>query len=940
MTIFTWLAAVALCAGARPAPAADAVSLAGTWRFALDRDDRGLAEQWFARDLDDKIALPGALQAQGFGDEPSVDTPWTGDIIDRSWFTDPRMAKYREPGHVKVPFWLQPDKHYVGPAWYQREIEIPAAWQGNRVTLLLERPHWETRVWLDGRALGRRDSLATPHSYDLGTGATPGRHRLSIRVDNRLAVEVGVNAHSVTDHTQSNWNGIVGRIQLRAGDPVWIKRVDVYPDVAGKRARVVVRVGSALRAAGSGKLVLAADRGVAPQAVDFPLPAGGTEITAELPLGAKPELWDEFHPALYRLEMRLTADVSGRSYADRRATRFGMRHLAVEGTQFTLNGRKIFLRGTLECCIFPKTGHPPTDVEAWKRIVRVCQAHGLNHIRFHSWCAPEAAFQAADELGFYVHVECSAWVNQGATVGDGRPIDRWLRAEGERILAAYGNHPSFLLMCPGNEPGGRNQKRYLGDLVNHLRRLDARRLYTAGAGWPQIPESQFHLTPAPRIQAWGGGLKSRINARAPETLTDYRDHVQKARIPIVSHEIGQWCVYPNFDEIPKYTGYLKPKNFEIFRASLAANHMGDQAGDFLMASGKLQTLCYKEEIESAQRTPGFAGFHLLDLHDFPGQGTALVGVLDPFWDSKPYVTPAEYRRFCGPTVPLARMAKRVWSTAEPFAADVEITHFGPEPLAAAWPQWKLVDAAGQAVAKGALARRDVPIGHATPLGRVTVNLATLPGAAKYRLVVGLEGTPIENDWDLWVYPAQLATDAPKSIHLANRLDAAAEGVLRSGGRVLLLLKPTEVDTPVKIGFSSIFWNTAWTRGQAPHTLGILCDPKQPVFTGFPTETHSNWQWWELIHDSAAMQLDRLPAELRALVQPIDTWFENRRLGLLFECRTAGGRLMVASMDLESDLENRPVARQLRRALLDYMSGPQFNPRVEVSPDAIRAISKE
>ena len=132
----------------------------------------------------------------------------------------------------------------------------------------------------------------------------------------------------------------------------------------------------------------------------------------------------------------------------------------------------------------------------------------------------------------------------------------------------------------------------------------------------------------------GAGLSSRINAKPPETVSDYTESISKFDVPVISHEIGQWCVYPNFNEMKKYTGVLKPRNFEIFRETLEENQMLDQANDFLVASGKLQTLCYKEDIESALRTPGFGGFQLLDLHDFPGQGTALIGVLDPFWEEK------------------------------------------------------------------------------------------------------------------------------------------------------------------------------------------------------------------------------------------------------------------------------------------------------------------
>ena len=93
------------------------------------------------------------------------------------------------------------------------------------------------------------------------------------------------------------------------------------------------------------------------------------------------------------------------------------------------------------------------------------------------------------------------------------------------------------------------------------------------------------------------------------------------------------------------------------------------ADSFLLASGKLQALCYKADIEAALRTKNFAGFQLLDLHDFPGQGSAIVGVLNPFWESKGYVTPQEYSEFCNSVVPLARMSKFVFNSGDTLKAD-------------------------------------------------------------------------------------------------------------------------------------------------------------------------------------------------------------------------------------------------------------------------------
>jgi len=943
-----------LLASACAAAAADGtLDLSGEWRFALDRNDAGLAESWHARPLEGKVRLPGSLAVQRLGDPVTVDTKWIGGIVDKSWFTDAEYEPYRKPGKVKVPFWLQPETYYAGAAWYQRDLEIPADWKGRRTVLSLERPHWETRVWIDGRCVGTNNALATPHDHDLGLLA-PGKHTLTIRVDNRMVIDVGENSHSVSDHTQGNWNGIVGRIELRSTPPVWIEDVQVVPDAARKTARVqiVAKTGTPGAVSGAECRVSVRKRDGAGtthrMAIEMKWAEGVGTATGDLPLGPGAALWDEFAPNLYDLEVTLVPGdgSSGHPTPDTRHLVFGVRDFAADGTRFAINGRPVFLRGTLDCCIFPKTGHPPTDVAEWKRIIGVAKAHGLNLIRFHSWCPPEAAFVAADELGFYLHVEASSWANMSTTLGDGKPVDAWLIEETERILKAYGNHPSFVLMAYGNEPGGKNHKAWLAAYVERFKARDPRRLWTSGAGWPELPENQWHCVPQPRIQSWGGGLKSRINARPPETTTDYGDFITARGVPVVSHEIGQWCVYPNFDEIAKYTGPLKPRNFEIFRDTLVANHMGDQARAFLMASGKLQALCYKEEIESALRTPGMGGFELLDLHDFPGQGTALVGVLDPFWESKGYITAAEYARFCGPVVPLARMAKRVWTSGETFRAGLDVAQFGPGPITNGAVVWSLRDAAGAEVARGHSTSRVLPVGLLRDAGTAEIDLKPLPAPARYRLVVsvgevhgmGAQGIA-ENDWDLWVYPPAAPADPPAGVHVARDLDDAALAKLRAGGTVLLCLDGKRVKGGVAIGFSSIFWNTAWTRNQPPHTLGILCDPKHPAFASFPTESHSNWQWWELIHNSGAMVLDGLPPGLRPLVQPIDTWFRNRRLGLLFEAKCAGGRLAVCSMDLDGDLASRPAARQFRSSLLAYLGGSAFVPAAEVTPEQVRALAR-
>ena len=214
---------------------AQSISLAGNWRFALDRADAGLSEQWFNRDLPDKIKLPGALQSQGYGDEISVNTPWVLTLYDRNWFLRDDYQAYTNAGHVKVPFVCQPPRHYLGAAWYQRDIDIPKDWQDRRVVLFLERPRWESRVWLDDQFIGTNISLCAPHEYELGVALKPGKHRLTVRVDNRMIMAYRPDAHSVSDSLDSTWNGIVGKMELRSTPPVWIDNVRVFPDAAKKR---------------------------------------------------------------------------------------------------------------------------------------------------------------------------------------------------------------------------------------------------------------------------------------------------------------------------------------------------------------------------------------------------------------------------------------------------------------------------------------------------------------------------------------------------------------------------------------------------------------------------------------------------------------------------------------------------------------------------------
>jgi hypothetical protein len=920
------------------------LSLAGEWRFRIDSLDQGIENKWYNDLALETVTLPGSMAENGKGDEVTLKTDWTGEIVDKSYFTDKKYERYRQPGNIKIPFWLKPVKYYKGVAWYQKEVDLPAGWNGKNIILFLERPHWESTVYVNGKKAGVENSLAVAHQFDITDLLNPGKNLISIRIDNRVVVPVGINSHSISDHTQSNWNGIVGDISLRATSKVFINDITVYPDIQGRKAKIIVALTNRSGAPFKGEIALQAEsfNSGTSQKLKAKVLSANTlldkiHLIIDYPMGDEIALWSEFAPSLYKLSVKLK-DQKGK-VLDYQSADFGMREFKTRGTRFEVNGRQIFLRGTLECCIFPLTGYPPTDVKSWVKVLQTFKDYGLNTVRFHSWCPPEAAFNAADRLGMYFQIECSSWANSGTSIGDGGAIDKFIYKEGDRILGAYGNHPSFCMLAYGNEPAGINQNAYLGKLLTYWKNEDDRRVYTSGAGWPVIPENDYNLTAEPRIQHWGEGLKSVINREQPQTMFDFRDIISKYSIPTVSHEIGQWCVYPDFKEIAKYSGVLKPTNFEIFKESLAENNMGDQAEDFLMASGKLQALCYKADIEAALRTPGFAGFHLLQLHDFPGQGTALVGVLNPFFESKGYITAEEFRMFCNQTVPLARMQKMVYSNNEVFKANIEIAHFGEKTIKKAEIICQVRNEKGDIIRKEIFAKDSIGIGNCAEIGLYQMDLSDLKKAQKLTLEVLLSDTPYKNSWDFWVYPADQEVKKGR-VMVTDKLDKNAEEELKRGGSVLLLnygKVGKEKGAQVAIGFSTVFWNTAWTNNQPPHTLGILCDPKHPVFNDFPTEFHSNWQWWDPVSHSQAMIIDGFPANLKPLIQPIDTWFENRRLALAFEARINNGKLMVCSIDLKDIPEDRLASKQLLISILNYMNSEAFNPQIEVNISKVKEL---
>lgn len=962
-TIFCYFLLIPLLLFAYILPsAAQTIDLSGQWQFRIDRDGKGESEAWYAATtpFDDTILLPASMPQRLKGDDISVNTRWVGSLYDSSYFFNPYMKRYRNPGKdMKLQFFLTPDKHYVGKAWYKKTITLPDSADLPMYALYLERPHITTQVWVNGEKVDRmQKSLSVPHVFYLYGMLNPGENTIAICVDNDPeTVKVGQDSHSITDQTQGDWNGIVGKMELRPFNA--LDYVAVYPDIDNRRANVHVEMLDC-KPGKKATLTLKAtafntDKTHAVSSKPVQITLSDDKVVSSdvaLDMGDGMLLWDEFHPQLYRLEVCLTT-ADGRTYT--KETVFGMRKIEIRDKMFYVNGRQIQLRGTVENCNFPNTGYPPMDVDSWLRVFNRCKAYGLNHVRFHSYCPPEAAFLAADMVGMYIQPEGPSWPNHGVKLGRGEPIDTYLMDESLAIVDEYGNHPSFTFFAFGNEPAG-NWVKWSTDHVAQMKQHDPRHLYcgfSVGGGWAWQPGSEY------AVKAGARGLNE-WSKRAPESIVNFEKNITTYNgkdmpntpitMPFVSHETGQWCAFPNFDEIPKYTGVNKAKNFEIFRDLLRDNGMESRAHDFMMASGKLQAICYKAEIERTMRTPRYAGFQLLALNDYSGQGTALVGLTDVFFDDKGYMTSEEFREFCSPIVPLAKMPKFTYKSDETFVADVELNQFSDADMKNAKIHWSLTPAPktqgdimllnqSAPLAEGDFDARDFPVGGNIPIGRISVPLSEVEEASRYTLSVSIPGTEVRNHWDIWVYPTQLTTKVkyekkswiPKGIYVTDSLDAKAIKTLNKGGKVLICAggKVTYGKEVVQ-QFTPVFWNTSWFKMRPPHTTGILVDNAHPIFDLFPTDYHSDLQWWELVNRAQVMQFSDFPTDFQPLVQSIDTWFVSRKIGMLFEAKVGKGKLVMTTMDITNNLDKRIVARQMRESILSYMQSDKFAPAWDIN----------
>lgn len=911
------------CTRQLPPDTRSRIPLVGNWGLQLDTAGAGIAPDWLTKSCTDSLFLPGTTDMGKKG----------------TYNTDMTLTTSLSREYV-----------FEGKALYTKQVDIPEEWDGTSVRLVMERTK-PTTIWIDGKEVGANNDISTAQQYDLSSYLFPGTHTVAILVDNgKQAVPEKVygSSHAYSASTQTNWNGIIGDFYLESVPLCGIDDIQLYPDVAKKVVTARVTLRNPDKGVGKGILSFYAEAWNTDKQHKTPVQTIEVDWTKpeqefELVLGDKALLWSEFTPALYRLSVSLKTDQS----VDTEQATFGLRDFKAKGRQFTMNGKVTFLRGKHDACVFPLIAHTAMDVETWRHYFQVAKQYGINHYRFHSWCPPEACFEAADIEGIYLQPELPVWGN----IDDTELCD-YLLKEGRNLHRAYSNHASFVMFGLGNEMSGEEG---LAMLIQTFKKEDNRHIYASGSNnylgfkGKQADEDYFTTCRVGReddkqfntharasfsfADAYDGGY---LNHTYPNSEMDFSSANALCDVPIISHETGQFQVYPNYEEIKKYTGVLKPRNFEIFKKRLEEAGMIDQAHDFMMASGKWSALLYRADIEMNLRTPEWGGFQLLDLQDYPGQGSAYVGILDAFMESKGLIAPEEWRHFCSEVVPLFCTEKFCWTNDEALTGEVEIANYSESDLNGKQLSWVLTDSKQQVLDKGVLPLQ-VKQGELAKVGTLKPAIASVRKAEKVTLALSIDGTPYRNDYSLWIYPADKEVTPSEDICVTDDLDAHLK-YLTEGGKVLWFpSKDKHKDQTVGGLFQTDYWNYRMfrticenlDRPVSPGTLGILTDPGHPALADFPTEFHTNWQWFPIIKQSYPMILDRLSDDYRPIVQVIDNVERNHKLGLLFEFKVGNGKLLVCMSDLKA-VQDKPEARQFYRSILEYMESSAFAPSYSLS----------
>lgn len=873
------------------------IDLSGTWRYEQDLNNTGICERFFSRKLiHENFTLPGDACKNKVGKE----------------YVPPNELCYEA---VRT---LRPSYEYIGALWLQREFTVPENLEDKYITLFLERVNIASDLWIDEEKIDRQIiELTTPHTYNLTGRLKCGTHTITLRIDNSNLLNIDGMASGYSVDTQSIWNGIIGKIELRFEDMFHMSNIQVYPQK--KSIHLKFTAHSDCLKPNDRRNVNFEIHAVSPDGTvqrtkkhSAVLYNKKQVIHMDYPI-KNPEYWDEFNPALYTLYIKMKYENS----EDLKSVSFGMRTFSADGRDFVLNGRKIMLRGTLDCGIYPLTGYPPTDLESWLNVCRTLKEYGLNHIRFHSWCPPDAAFTAADMTGIYVLAEMPLWLNIDVcalSTGDDPIHSAYYHREAMNISEYFGNHPSFIMFSNGNELLGDFEM--LENITTQIKAFDPRRLYTLTSNFdrPVSPADDYISA----FEVNGNRVRVQVfhDVVSEHTRLSYDKAVKSADMPIISFETGQYCVYPDVDSISDYTGSLTPANFEFIKSEMIKHNVYHMLDKYKKASGHFAALMYKEEIEAALRTHHMGGFELLGLCDYTGQGTATVGLLDVFFNNKGIISSEDFRSFCSPVVPLMK-ADRLYYNTDKFKADFDLYNYGENKISSPVFHFILYD--GDRIVYEYTGRKK----------SVSFPLDCIKKPSKLKAALTVD--KYTNSWDIFVYTHDTSES---SVPVFNHLSPQLEDIITNGGRAVVMMTEKNLIHPIEGLFKPAFWSPAHFPSE--RACGIIIDSSHPVFNNFPTDGFANFQWKHPIDHSIGADVSELNKDFKYIIEPVPNFYNNIRRSPLFEAKVGNADILFCGFNLDI---RKTAVTALKNSIFKYVSSDMFNPVQTLTLDDLYKIIK-
>lgn len=954
------------------------ILLNGKWHVVLEDGTTG------------QMDLPGTLDENGIGHR---------DVGANQWHPDAVLGNAAGEIDKDAPIATRFTRRhtYEGEARISRKITVPD-YGTDRLFVLAERAR-ALRLLVDGEACAvfRQGTLSTPYIFEL-TGAAPGEHEFTFLSDNSypgMPKAAIYYSSAATDETQTNWNGILGECSMYTRPQNFIDSLRVYPRAVKKEEKnkaggyvldVCVELApGAKKVYKDAKIILQSEALAAGELEDTQtlteiisysgegLAEAGTDKEEnpktmeiwfrDLPLRENVKLWDEDEGNLYEMAVTLdngmSAEDKGGSTAECR-TRFGIRSFGDNGSgRLALNGRAIFLRGEANCAEYPETGHPPMTIPEWKEMLLKYRSYGINFVRFHSHCEPEAAFAAADELGMLLQPELSHWDPKDAFGTE--ESYRYYRAELVDLLKTYANHPSFVILTLGNELQAQDEGRErMRELVRTAKRMDPTRLYANGSNAFYgeegcDPESDFYTSQSCKdvvIRGTFSGMRGYLNENYPsadrtydEAMAEIRKEYQK---PVFSFEVGQFEVLPDFEELESFHGISDPVNLKLIKKRVEERGLLPTWEKYVEATGELSRLAYREEIEAAMRTRELSGISLLGLQDFPGQGTALVGMMNSHLEPKPYdfARPERFREFFQECRILVKLPHYTYEAGERLIAEVEAANFGKENIEGVFC-WTLagkksvsengncepaeIKSKNTVIATG----EDTEIticrpGSYTEVGSLDIPLDFVEKNTALTLKVRI-GDSI-SAYPIWVY-RKTTPVCPENVYETRAFDMKTREILQNGGRVYLSPDADKESLPnsIKTQFTTDFWSVG-TFADQEGGMGQLIDTEHPIFKEFPTDFHTDWQWWIMATKRAVI----LPHPMKTIITEMDSYAFLRPMAQMIEFRCLKGKVLLSTMELHKS-QQYPEVRALQASIYTYLSGENFEPAEEITEEELSML---